>query len=170
MGWILAEKRKDRGTKRAHTIGEVRESSLLHPCTRKLRSHQHFKDLYLSTRKDVPNRQQSEKRRFRKVYQLQFRFCKTACLFVHIPIEKILEENIQMPTSTGDNLKEINHEYSLEGLMLKLKFQYLGHLMRRADLLEKTLMPRKTGKPGVLQFMGSQRVGHDLVTEQQHAT
>ena len=37
-------------------------------------------------------------------------------------------------------LKEINPEYSLEGLMLKLKLQYLGHLMRRADSLEKTLM------------------------------
>ena len=36
-------------------------------------------------------------------------------------------------------LKEINPEYSLEGLMLKLKFQYFGHLMRRADSLEKTL-------------------------------
>ena len=36
--------------------------------------------------------------------------------------------------------KEINPEYSLEGLMLKLKLQYFGHLMRRADLLEKTLM------------------------------
>ena len=37
-------------------------------------------------------------------------------------------------------LKEINPEYSLEGLMLKLKLQYFGHLMRRAILLEKTLM------------------------------
>ena len=37
-------------------------------------------------------------------------------------------------------LKEINPEYSLEGLMLKLKLQYFGHLMQRADLLEKTLM------------------------------
>ena len=37
-------------------------------------------------------------------------------------------------------LKEINPEYSLEGLMLKLKLQYFGHLMRRTDLLEKTLM------------------------------
>jgi len=35
---------------------------------------------------------------------------------------------------------EINPEYSLEGLMLKLKLQYFGHLMRRADSLEKTLM------------------------------
>ena len=37
-------------------------------------------------------------------------------------------------------LKEISPEYSLEGLMLKLKFQYFGHLMLRADSLEKTLM------------------------------
>ena len=37
-------------------------------------------------------------------------------------------------------LKEINPEYSLDGLLLKLKFQYFGHLMRRAYSLEKTLM------------------------------
>ena len=37
-------------------------------------------------------------------------------------------------------LKEINPEYSLEGLMLKLKLQYIGHLMQRTDSLEKTLM------------------------------
>ena len=41
-------------------------------------------------------------------------------------------------------LKEINAKYSLEGLMLKLKLQYLGHLMRRANSLEKTLMLGKT--------------------------
>ena len=40
-------------------------------------------------------------------------------------------------------LKEISPEYSLEGLMLKLKFQYFGHLMQRTDSLEKTLMLRK---------------------------
>ena len=40
-------------------------------------------------------------------------------------------------------LKEINPEYSLEGLMLKLKLQYFGHLMRRANSLEKTLMMGK---------------------------
>ena len=40
-------------------------------------------------------------------------------------------------------LKEISPEYSLEGLMLKLKHQYFGHLMRRADSFEKTLMPGK---------------------------
>ena len=41
-------------------------------------------------------------------------------------------------------LKEISPEYSLEELMLKLKLQYFGHLMRRADTLEKTLMLEKT--------------------------
>ena len=41
-------------------------------------------------------------------------------------------------------LKEISPEYSLEGLMLKLKLQYFGHLMRRTDSLEKTLMLLKT--------------------------
>ena len=41
-------------------------------------------------------------------------------------------------------VKEISPEYSLEGLMLKLKFQYFGHLMQRPDSLEKTLMLAKT--------------------------
>ena len=94
-------------------------------------------------------------------------------------------------------LKEISPEYSSEELMLKLKLQYFGHLMRRTDSLEKTLMMGKiegrrsrgwqrwhgwiasrtrrtwvwagsrwwTGKPGLLQFMVSQRVEHDWVTE-----
>ena len=46
-------------------------------------------------------------------------------------------------TARGSNqsiLKEINPEYSLEGLMLKLKLQYFDHMMRRADSFEKTLM------------------------------
>ena len=42
--------------------------------------------------------------------------------------------------SNQSSLKEISPEYSLEGLMLKLKLQYFGHLMQRADSLEKTLM------------------------------
>ena len=41
-------------------------------------------------------------------------------------------------------LKEINPEYSLEGLMQKLKLQYFGHLMKRADSLEKTFVLEKT--------------------------
>ena len=96
-------------------------------------------------------------------------------------------------------LKEISPGCSLEGLMLKLKLQHFGHLMRRTDSFEKTLMLGKiegrrrrgqqrmrwliasptqwtwvwvnwrgwlwTGRPGVLQSMGSQRVQHDWVTE-----
>ena len=42
-------------------------------------------------------------------------------------------------------LKEVNSEYSLEGLMLKLKLQYFGHLMRRTDSFEKTLMLENEG-------------------------
>ena len=95
--------------------------------------------------------------------------------------------------------KEISPEYSLEGLMLKLKFQYFDHLMQRADSFGKILMLGKiecgrrrrrqrkrwlngitdsvdvnfvdsrswwwTGRPGVLQFMGSQKVGCDWGTE-----
>ena len=52
-------------------------------------------------------------------------------------------------------LKEISPEYSLEGLMLKLKLQYFGHLMRRADSFEKTLM---LGKIESERRRGQQRV------------
>ena len=52
-------------------------------------------------------------------------------------------------------LKEINPEYSLEGLMLKLKLQYFGHLMWRTDSLEKTLM---LGKIGGRRRRGRQRM------------
>ena len=51
------------------------------------------------------------------------------------------QENYRTERSSNQSiLKEISPEYSLEGLMLKLKLQYFGHLMRRADSLEKTLM------------------------------
>ena len=94
-------------------------------------------------------------------------------------------------------LQEINPEYSLEGLMLKLKLQYFGHLLGRTDSFEKTLERLKvggegddrgwdgwmalltqwtwvwvnsrswwwTGRPGVLQSMGLQRVGHDWAND-----
>ena len=94
----------------------------------------------------------------------------------------------------GSILKEINPGCSLEGLMLKLKLQYFGHLMQTADSFEKTLRaggegddrgwdgwmasPTQwtwvwvnsgswwwTGRPGVLQFMELERVGHVWVTE-----
>ena len=51
-------------------------------------------------------------------------------------------------------LKETNPEYSLEGMMLKLKLQYFGHLMQRVDFLEKTLM---LGKTEVMRRRGQQR-------------
>ena len=47
-------------------------------------------------------------------------------------------------TQTNNQLKEVNLEYSLERLMLKLKLQYLGQLIQRANPLEKTLMLGKT--------------------------
>ena len=55
-------------------------------------------------------------------------------------LEKTLESPFDCKEIKPVNLKEINPEYSLEGLMLRLKLQYFGHLMRRADTLEKTLM------------------------------
>ena len=62
-------------------------------------------------------------------------------------LEKTLESPWTVKSSNPSILKEINPEYSLEGLMLKLKFQYFGHLMRRASgkkpSLEKTLMVGK---------------------------
>ena len=59
----------------------------------------------------------------------------------------VLEKTLRVPwTARRSNqliLKEISPEYPLEGLLLKLKLRYFGHLMRRADILEKTLMSVK---------------------------
>ena len=114
-----------------------------------------------------------------------------------------LEETLESPLDCSEIqpviLREVNPEFSLEGLMLKLKLQYFDHLMQRADSFEKNLMLKKlkvggegddrawdgwmasliqwtwiwvtsgswwwTGRPVILQSMGSQRVGHDWVTE-----
>ena len=120
-----------------------------------------------------------------------------------VSINKVLFEPIHLLMYYPWLLLHYNNrifpECSLEGLMLKLKFQYFGHLMQRVDTLEKTLMlggigaggegddrgwddwmasPTQwtwvwvdsgswwwTGRPGVLWFMGSQRVGHYWATE-----
>ena len=57
----------------------------------------------------------------------------------------VLENTLESPLARSSQsvLKEVNPEYSLAGLLLKLKLQYFGHLMQRADSLEKTLMLRK---------------------------
>ena len=55
-------------------------------------------------------------------------------------LEKTLESPLDCKESSQSILKEISSEYSLEGLVLKLKLQYFGHLMQRTDSLEKTLM------------------------------
>ena len=60
----------------------------------------------------------------------------------------VLEKTLESPLGSKEikpvSIKEINPKYSLEGRMLKLKLQNLGHLMRRTDSLEKTLMLGKT--------------------------
>ena len=56
----------------------------------------------------------------------------------------VLEKTLESPLDSKEiKLKEINPEYLLEGLMVNLKLQYFGHLMRRADSFEKTLMLEK---------------------------
>ena len=59
-------------------------------------------------------------------------------------LKKTLESPLVSKEIKAVNPKEINPEYSLKGLMLKLKLQYFGHLMQRADSLKKILMLEKT--------------------------
>ena len=61
-------------------------------------------------------------------------------------LEKTLERPLDTKRTNQSILKEISPGCSLEGLMLKLKLQYFGHLMQRADSLEKTLMLGKKGE------------------------
>ena len=127
--------------------------------------------------------------------------CQRIDAFKLWPWRRLLRVPWTSKRSNKSVLKEINPEYSLEGQVLKLKLQSFGHLMRRANSLENTLLLGKiegkrrrgqqrmrwldsiidsmdmnlsklwrqwrTGKPGVVQSMGSQRVGHDLWTDWQ---
>ena len=70
-------------------------------------------------------------------------------------LEKTLESPLDSRRSSQSILKEISPEYSLEGLMLKLKLQYFGHLMQRTVSLEKTL---KLGKIEGRRNWGQQRM------------
>ena len=70
-------------------------------------------------------------------------------------LEKTLEHPLDCRRSNQSILKEISPGISLEGMMLKLKLQYFGHLMRRADSFEKTLM---LGGTGGRRRMGRQRM------------
>ena len=67
----------------------------------------------------------------------------------------VLEKTLESSLDCKEIQKEIGPEYSLEGLMLKMKLQYFGHLMRRADSLEKTLM---LGKIEGRRRRGRQRI------------
>ena len=58
-------------------------------------------------------------------------------------LEKTLESPLDNKKTNQSIIKEISPEYSLEGLMLKLKLQYFGHLIQKTDSLEKTLLLRK---------------------------
>ena len=62
------------------------------------------------------------------------------CSFQIVALERLLRVPWTAGRSNQSILKEINPEYSLEELMLKLKLQYFGHLMQRANSLEKSLM------------------------------
>ena len=68
----------------------------------------------------------------------------------------VLEKTLESPLDCNQSiLKEISPEYALEGLMLKLKLQYFGHLMQRVVSLEKTLM---LGRIGSKRRRGQQRM------------
>ena len=73
-------------------------------------------------------------------------------------LKKILESPLDCKRSNQSILKEISPEHSLEGLMLKLKLQYFGHLMQRTDLLEKSVPSQMLGKNEGRRRGGQQRM------------
>ena len=86
---------------------------------------------------------------------------KNWCIW-SVVLEKTLEspldcKEIRVPDRLQSILKEISPEYSLEGLMLKLKLQYFGHLMWRTDSLEKTLMLERLKTGGERDDRGWER-------------
>ena len=83
-----------------------------------------------------------------------FKLQKNGCFRI-VVLEKTLENPLIARRSNQSILKEINPEYSLEGLMLKLKLQYLCHLMQRKDSLEKSL---NLGKIEGRRRRGQQRI------------
>ena len=80
---------------------------------------------------------------------------KNGCIWT-VVLEKNLESSLDCKEIKQSILKEISPEYSLEALTLKLKLQYFGHLMRRTDSLEKSLM---LGKMEGKRRRGWQRMG-----------
>ena len=135
-----------------------------------------------------------------RLRELGWVLMKNRCFWIMV-LEKTLENPLDIRWSNQSILKNMNPEYLLERLMLKLKLQYIGHLIQTANSLVKTLRLGKiegkgeggsrrwdgwirsliqrtwtqansgrywgTGRPGVLQSMGLQRVGHHLANEQQ---
>ena len=79
--------------------------------------------------------------------------------FWTVVLEKTLESSLDTRRSNKSILKEISSEYSLEGLILKLKLQYFGHLMSRTDSFEKTLMLGKIEGGSVKGMTEDEMVG-----------
>ena len=176
--------------------------SLNNSVTYKLQSRQHIeKQRHYFTNKSLSSQRHGFSSRHVWMWELEYKESwapKNWCFWT-VVLEKTLESPLDCKEIQPVNPKGNQSWKSLEGLMLKSKLQYFGHLIWRTDSLEKTLMLGKieaggegdnrgwevwmasltwwtwiwvgsgswwwTGKPGVLQSMGSQRVGHNWVTE-----
>ena len=105
------------------------------------------KQILYFANKSFPNQSYSLSSNHAWIWELDY---KESCApknwcFWTVVLEKTLEGPLDCRESNQSILKEISPGCSLEGLMLKLKLQYFGHLIRRADSLEKTLMPGGIG-------------------------